>query len=74
MLTPEYLDGIAEPLQAIYSELETNMMADIARRIAKTGKVTDTAAWQIMKLQELGASQAYTQQQISRALSCRINK
>lgn len=69
MLTPEYLDGIAEPLQAIYSELETNIMADIARRIAKTNKITNMAAWQTIKLQEIGASQKYAQQQIARALN-----
>ncbi len=35
MLTPEYLEGVAEPLQEIYSELQSAIQQDIARRIAK---------------------------------------
>jgi hypothetical protein len=70
MLTPEYLDGVAEPLQQIFSELQIRIQADIARRIAKADlTITDTAAWQINKLQELGKSQAAIQKEISRALN-----
>ena len=67
MLTPEYLAGVAEPLQAIYAELQTEIEADIARRIRKAGgiKVTDTAAWQVEKLKQLGASQQYIREQIA---------
>lgn len=67
MLTPDYLAGVAEPLQAIYAELQTEIEADIARRIRKAGgiKVTDTAAWQVEKLKQLGASQQYIREQIA---------
>lgn len=69
MLTPEYLDGVAEPLQALYSELESDIMADIARRVAKADySITATAEWQIYKLQAIGASQKYISQQIAKTL------
>lgn len=69
MLTPEYLDGIAEPIQAIYSELETLVMRDIARRIAGADYVmTPSAEWQIKKLNEIGASQAYIMQEVARIM------
>ena len=42
MLTPEYLAGVASPLQEIYSELQTVIQRDIARRIAKADySITD---------------------------------
>jgi len=69
MLTPEYLDGIAEPLQAIYSELQSAIQQDLVRRIAKAGYATDSAAWQAYKLQELGASQEYIAQVIAETLN-----
>jgi len=68
LLTPEYLDGIAEPIQEIYSELQSKIMADIARRIAKSGEVIPSSGWQIVKMQELGASQQYIAQEIARTL------
>jgi hypothetical protein len=66
MLTPEYLDGISEPLQAIYSELETSIMSDIARRISKADYLTPTAEWQIYKMEQMGASQQYIAEQIAK--------
>ena len=69
MLQPEYLDGIAEPIQALYSEMETRIMADIARRIAGADYVmTPTAEWQIYKLQQMGLAQEYLNQELARTL------
>jgi hypothetical protein len=70
MLTPEYLDGLAAPLQERFSELQTVIQTDIARRIAKADyTITGTAAWQIRKLQELGESQANIQAAIAKTLN-----
>lgn len=55
MLTPEYLTGCTDYLLGLYDELERAVVADIARRIAKTGRVTSTADWQAMRAQESGA-------------------
>lgn len=68
MLPPEYLESVAEPLQEIYSELQTVIQQDIARRIAKTGRITDTAAYQIVKLRQIGESQTAIQKEIAKSL------
>ena len=65
-LTPQYLDGISEDLQAIYSDLETSIMSDIARRISKADYMTVTADWQFYKLKQIGLSQEYIAGQIAK--------
>lgn len=54
MLSPEYLDDCANQLINLYSELENRIIADIVRRLLKTGNITETAKWEILKAQELG--------------------
>ena len=55
MLTPNYLMNAAEPLVELWSQLECDIIADIARRIVKNGgKMTATAGWQALKARELG--------------------
>lgn len=68
MLTPQYLSNISDSVVKIYLDLETDVMVDIARRIKKTGKITDTAIWQAKKLEELGASREYIAKRIAKAL------
>ena len=68
MLTPQYLSNIPEPVVKIYLDLESDIMIDIARRIKKTGEITDTAIWQAKKLEELGASREYIAKRIAVAL------
>lgn len=69
MLSPSYIDGVAEPLLPIYSELQTRIQADIARRIAVTGKAISSAEWQIIKLRQIGMAQAEIQKAIAEALN-----
>jgi hypothetical protein len=54
MLTPEYLDSCSDSILGIYDALNTQIVQDIAWRIAKTGSVTDSAKWQIKQVQEAG--------------------
>lgn len=54
MLTPDYLDSCLDYLLGMYDALNTAITEDIARRIVKTGKVTDSAAWQAKQIQENG--------------------
>ena len=54
MLTPEYLEACADSVLGIYDELNIKIVEDIARRIAKTGRVTDSAMWQLKQVQESG--------------------
>ena len=55
MLTPEYLDRLTDDILGMYDALNESIVRDIARRIVKTGKVTETAAWQMRQAQEMGA-------------------
>ena len=57
MLSPEYLESCSNPLLKLYEDLEDQIIADIARRIAKTGALTDTADWQLKVIREIGAVQ-----------------
>ncbi len=54
MLTPEQLAHCADDILKLYAQLEDEIVRDIARRIIKAGKVTDTGEWQIDVLQEIG--------------------
>lgn len=65
MLTPEYIAGIADSMIGIYAEVEDDIIADIARRIVKTGSITDTVAWQIDKARQAG----YLQGDVKRILA-----
>lgn len=46
MLTPSFLENMPQPLIDLYEELETFVITDIARRLAKAGQITATAEWQ----------------------------
>ncbi len=54
MLTPEQLAHCADDIVNLYAQLEEEIVRDIARRIAKTGTMTDTGIWQAQHMQELG--------------------
>lgn len=54
MLTPEYLMQAADPVVEIYSQVERDILEDIARRVVKAGYFTDTAQWQLKKAREFG--------------------
>ena len=58
MLTPEYLSDCAEDYVALYSQLEIDICADIARRLLKAGHFTRTAMWQTKKLKEVRRASA----------------
>lgn len=58
MLTPEQLAYCADDILKLYSQLEEEIIRDVARRIAKTGKVTDTGLLQLDALNQTGALSA----------------
>lgn len=67
MLTPEELVGIADSVVEIYSKVEQDIISDIARRIIKTGYITETAKWQIVKAQEFGYFQGDVEEILAKA-------
>lgn len=54
MLTPTYLYSVSDEAAALYSELSYEILDDIARRIVKTGYITDTADYQLYKAKQMG--------------------
>ena len=54
MLSPRYLEGISDELVEIYAQLESDVLQDMARRLARIGKVTDATKWQAQMLAEAG--------------------
>lgn len=56
MLSPAYLIDCAEEYAFLYSQLESDICADISRRLAKSGYITKTASWQMKKLKESRAA------------------
>lgn len=55
-LTPEELKNIPESFINLYQELEDFIIADIARRIAKVGSLTDSAKLETIRANEIGIS------------------
>lgn len=64
MLDPGYLDHIPDNVVNLYADLELRIIEDMVRRISKTGELTDTARWQLWKLEQAGAERAFIQQQL----------
>ena len=56
MLTSDYLDILSEPIIDLFEEYQKSVIKDIARRLAKMNFVTPTAAWQIQRAIESGAT------------------
>lgn len=54
MLTPDYLESCADDIIDLYAQLDEAIIADITRRIIKTGRITESAKWQIKQAQEMG--------------------
>ena len=54
MLSPRYLYGLSDEIIDIYSQLETEILQDMARRIARLGRITDATHWQAQVLVETG--------------------
>lgn len=65
MLTPDYLQGAPAELEELFLRLEEDIIADICRRIAKAGYLTDSAEHQVLRLRELGAGTEHIKQKIS---------
>ena len=66
MLTPEYLENLPNQVVELYSELEIRILEDMARRIVKMDKLTDTAQWQLWKLEQIGAQREFIQYHLQR--------
>lgn len=59
MLTPKYLEGLPDTLVALYGQAESDILADMARRISTYNYWIPAAEHQNKMLQEMGATQDY---------------
>ncbi|HIZ47241.1 MAG TPA: phage minor capsid protein [Candidatus Gemmiger excrementavium] len=58
MLTPDYLDTLPDALVELWQQVEDDILRDIARRIGKMpdrDTLTDTAAWQAWRYEQMQA-------------------
>jgi len=65
MLTPEQLQELPRRMEGIALALEESILEDIARRVAKTGIITDTAEYQIARMKEMGYANDFIIRQIA---------
>lgn len=66
MLTPDYLDHCTDDIVELHSQLENQVIRDIVRRLLKTGRMTDTAAYQAAIAQQSGLLYAEVVQRVSK--------
>lgn len=66
MLKPDYLDELPSRVVDLYAEEEIRILEDMARRISKMEAFTDTATWQLWKLEQIGASREFIQSHLQR--------
>lgn len=59
MLTPEQIAGLPQNVTHLFEQLSEDIMQDMARRVAKTGFLTETALWQYQRLRELYGNEIY---------------
>ncbi|MGN0706898.1 MAG: phage minor capsid protein [Faecalibacterium sp.] len=55
MLPPGYLDRLPDAFVQLWQQVEDAILQDAARRIAKTGTLTETANWQLWRYQQTEA-------------------
>lgn len=55
MLSSDYLFTIADSISEMYEELNTSIINDMARRIAKMDYISETTIWQAQRAMESGA-------------------
>lgn len=68
MLTFRQLDDLPDAVLDIITATEREIINDMARRIAKAGMATDTAQWQLSRLEAVGAERDYILRHLNRAL------
>lgn len=67
MLTPKQLSELPDNVVKLYEEIEDNIIRDMARRIVKTNFATESAQWQLSRLQEMGTTHDEVFNRLSKA-------
>lgn len=67
-MTPEQKGHLPIQIEKLFYDLQDRIFSDVVRRIRKTGKITSSADYQIHKLEILGNSTEFIEQEIKRLL------
>ena len=67
MLSPSYLDHVADELVALYDDLQNSIIEDMIRRVIRMGEVSETTNYQMERLRETGALYNHVIRTIARA-------
>lgn len=67
-MTPEQKGSLPLQVEKLFYDLQDRIFSDVARRIKKTGEITSTADYQIRKLQILGNSTEFIEEELKRTL------
>ena len=67
-LTSDQINVLRDSAYAIAQPITEFILKDVARRVAKAGKITDTAAYQIYRAQALGESRKAIEDMLRRQL------
>ena len=73
MLTDEQKDAIGMALVPLYQQLERDVIADCARRLQKTGRLTETAEIMADALRAKGYSPAQIRREVMRAINADLS-
>lgn len=65
LLTSEQLAEIPDRLESLTRKFEEAIFTDIAKRIKKTGSITDDSEWQLMRLSEIGYAVDFMQSKLA---------
>lgn len=68
-ITPEYLENAPKKLIRLYEDFEADILADICRRLAQSGTVTESALEQIRVMQRQGKSAEAIQKKLEKLLN-----
>ena len=68
MLTPEEMATYPDNIDEMYQELDEFIIKDYARRVAKAGRVTDTAEWIAQRGEAIGLSEEEIRRETARIL------
>lgn len=65
-MKPEQLEKMPLRVEKLFYELQNRVMADVVRRIEKTGRITSTADYQLEKVRIFGSSSEFIESEIKR--------
>lgn len=75
MLSPDYLQHVADSLETSFANLETEILEEIAARIkANDYTLSSTSQWQLEQLKKLGESNKVITEKLSKALNVSYEK